>query len=108
MIEAIGEIQRGRFVVHVDPEIADIIPVFLDSRHEDIKSVREALERHDYGTVRVSGHNMKGSGAGFGFDGITEIGRCLEQAAKDEDGEEAMRLIGVLSSYLADVEVVVG
>ena len=107
MMQSTEGISRPRIVVHVDPDLEDIIPVFLESRHEDVKAMHEALERQDYGTIRISGHNMKRSGGGFGFGRITEIGRCLEQAAKDEDAEEVRKLIEVLSRYLVDVEVIV-
>ena len=31
---------------------------------------------------KLLGHSMKGSGEGYGFDTISEIGRFLEEAAK--------------------------
>ena len=40
---------------------------------------------------------MKGSGGGYGFDAITGIGQCLEEAAKDEDPTEIIKLAKELS-----------
>ena len=37
-----------------------------------------ALEQSDLETVRVLGHSMKGSGASYGFEGLTTIGASLE------------------------------
>lgn len=92
--------------MRVDPEIADIVPGFLENRQRDVGSLRNALAQGDYTTVQIAGHGMKGSGSGYGFDAVTEIGRNIEEAAKRRDAEEAERWIGALEEYLARVEVV--
>ncbi|MEI9891716.1 MAG: hypothetical protein WDN45_15675 [Caulobacteraceae bacterium] len=43
--------------------------------------MRASLDRDDYEAILVIGHNMRGSGGGFGFQSITDIGAALEQAA---------------------------
>ncbi len=37
--------------------------------------------RGDYATIRTLGHQMAGTGGGYGFDPITEIGGALEESA---------------------------
>lgn len=96
---------QDRIVVHVDAELEDLVPGFLENRKNDVKSLGEALEQGDYERVRVLGHTMRGSGGGYGFDAITEIGGVLEQAAKAKDAEEIRRRISELASYLERVEV---
>jgi len=93
-------------VVHVDQDLADLIPEFLDNRRGDVESIRGAVASDDYETVRVLGHSMKGSGGGFGFDDITEIGAALEQAAKRKDETAIRDELEKLANYLARVEVV--
>ena len=77
--------QGERIIVHADPEIADLIPGFLENRSKDIKAMSEALTQGDFETIRVLGHSMKGAGGSYGFDPITGIGKSLEQAAKDKE-----------------------
>ena len=96
---------ESRVVVYVDADIEDIIPAFLENRHSDVRAVVEASERGDYETVRVLGHRMKGSGGGYGFDAITDIGRSLEQAANKRNSLEVRHLAQKLASYLACVEI---
>jgi hypothetical protein len=96
---------EDRIVIHADPEIADLIPGFLENRWKDADRMLEALQRSDYKTILVLGHSMKGVGGGYGFDAITEIGGALEQAANSADREEMRRQIGELSTYLDQVEV---
>lgn len=106
MTDKQGDHRSDAFVIHVDPELADLIPGFLDNRRKDVAAMRAALERNDYETIRVLGHSMKGAGGGYGFDGITEIGASLEQAAKRADAEESRKWVDELSRYLDRVEVV--
>ena len=95
-----------RIVVHVDADIEDLIPGFLDNRQEDIKSMLGALKQSDFETLRILGHSMKGAGGGYGFDAITEIGQSLELAAKEQNTREIRRIVDELTNYLKQVEVV--
>lgn len=98
--------QGGKILVRADPDLADLIPGFLDNRRKDITVMQEALERGDFETARVLGHSMKGAGGGYGFDAITDIGAALEQAAKDKNPEGIRQGLSDLSCYLDRVEVV--
>lgn len=92
-----------KMIVRVDPDLLDIIPTFLENRKKDIRSILEALGNNDYETIRILGHSMKGSGGGYGFDVITDIGRSLEEAAKEKNADEVKKWIEELSSYLEHV-----
>jgi hypothetical protein len=48
---------------------------------------------------------MKGSGGGYGFDEISEIGRALEDAAKQSQAGKIREEIQRLRHYLDHVEV---
>jgi HPt (histidine-containing phosphotransfer) domain-containing protein len=94
-----------RIVVEVDPDMAELIPLFLANRHDDLAAIDAALRRADHALIRRLGHSMKGTGAAYGFDAITEIGAQLEQAARDEDAAAIRRWTDELTAYLARVEV---
>ena len=96
----------GKILVKVDPDLADLIPGFLENRRKDITAMQEALTRDDFETVRVLGHSMKGAGGGYGFDAITDIGAALEEAAKDNNPGTVLRGLNDLAAYLDRVEVV--
>jgi HPt (histidine-containing phosphotransfer) domain-containing protein len=106
MMQPWDSVTSKTIVVSVDANIEDLIPVFLEARRGDVKALVEALEKGDYDTVLVLGHNMKGSGGSYGFDFITELGRDLEQSAKEQNAEKVGRLVKELSTYLERVEVV--
>src|SRR6266852_5369810 len=93
-------------IIRVDPEIAELIPGFLENRRKDIAAMLDAVQRGDFETVRILGHSMKGAGGGYGFDVITEIGAALEQAAKQRNAAEIRDRVHELSRYLDRVEVI--
>ena len=97
--------RSGEITVVVDPEIKDIIPIFLDNRRGDVTTVLEALDRSDYKTIQILGHSLQGAGGGYGFHAITELGKSLNEAAKDRNAEEIRKLVVELSSYVDRVKV---
>lgn len=98
--------QSGRIIVHVDPDLADLIPGYLANRKMDIAAIREALDKHDLDRVRILGHSMKGSGGGYGFQTITDIGMVLEKNAKEGLDVGIRAQIERLEEYLRRIEVV--
>lgn len=97
---------KEKIVVHVDADIEELVPGFLQNMREDVKTILHALEKGDYETIRILGHSMRGSGGGYGFDAISDIGHSVEDAAKGENSEEIKKLANELSSHLDRVEVV--
>lgn len=92
-------------VVWVDSSFADLIPGFLEKRRQDIATMQEALYRGDFQTIQTLAHQMKGSGGGYGFDVISEIGAGLEQAARERDAGNVCKWILQLATYLRHVKV---
>ena len=98
--------QNDPILVHANPRFTDLIPGFLQNRRHDVSALLDALDRSDYETVESLGHGMKGAGGSWGFQGITDIGAALEQAAGSADNEASRRWVGELTRYLDCVEVV--
>jgi len=92
--------------VNVDSKLSGLIPGFLLNRHAEVATVKNALERSEFPAIQRIGHQLKGSGAGYGFTDLTDIGHRLEIAAKNKDPEEVGRCLAALSTYLESVEVV--
>lgn len=101
-----GDDVKGKVVVYVDEDLEELVPGFLENRQEDIKAIRGSLEEGDLEKIRIIGHSMKGSGGGYGFDRVSQLGMALEEAAKEGEKEEISRLVEELAGYLDKVEVV--
>jgi PAS domain S-box-containing protein len=91
--------------VHTPPEVAGLVPGFLQNRRNEVVVIREALEQGDFKTVAHLAHGMRGAGGSWGFDGISEIGAGMEQAAETADREAALGWLGKLVRYLDEVAV---
>lgn len=89
-----------------DPEIASLVPGFLESRRDELQLCRQALEAGEFPRIQSSAHRMKGTGRGYGFDEISRIGAALEDSAYRRDGAAVARLLDQLDSYLRQVTVV--
>ncbi|HOW55128.1 MAG TPA: Hpt domain-containing protein [Syntrophorhabdaceae bacterium] len=95
-----------RITVRIDRELEDLIPGYLENRRKDTESIRQALKKEDLEAIRVIGHTMKGSGGGYGFDRITDIGRTLEEAARSGDKSVILRQTLELSEYLDHIDII--
>jgi len=100
------EQHEAKIPIHVDPDLADLVQGFLDKRRNDTVVLLTALDGGDFETIRILGHSMKGSGGGYGFDAISEIGAALEQAAKRKQPDEIRQQVRALAGYLEQVEVI--
>ena len=76
------------------------IPAFLLNRRHDVVSMLKALARGDFETVERLGHGMKGAGASFGFQPISDIGTGLELEAGVKNDEAARRWVDELTAFL--------
>ncbi|KWT76801.1 Hpt domain-containing protein [Candidatus Magnetominusculus xianensis] len=93
-------------IITIDSELAELIPGYLANRRDDIRKMILAIDSGDFDTIRVIGHQLKGSGGGYGFDFITEVGMVIEKDAMEKNYEEIKRHITALSDYLDRLETV--
>ncbi|MDB5432043.1 MAG: multi-sensor hybrid histidine kinase, partial [Caulobacter sp.] len=84
--------------------IAELTPAYLKACRENVALMSAALDRADFQPVTILGHNLRGSGGGFGFQPITEIGAGLEQAGEDGDDVVSREWLAQLTAYLDHVE----
>lgn len=90
--------------VRADPEVAPLIPAFLDKRRADAARLPALLDAGDWRVIEAIGYRMKGSGRSYGFSRITDFGRVLEDAARHEDADRARAAADALAAYLDRVQ----
>ena len=93
-------------IVPVDRDLEEIVPSYLENRRKDVVLLKEFLEQGDFHALHTLGHRMKGSGTGYGFNAISEIGRSIEKSAKESCSDSLKSSIFRLESFLNQVEVV--
>lgn len=88
-----------------DPFARRLVDKYLQRRRDDIGMLMIAAQSADFETVRVTGHNLYGSGAAYGLADISSIGAKLESAAKAADAPKIERLINDLRDFLSNLKV---
>jgi CheY-like chemotaxis protein/HPt (histidine-containing phosphotransfer) domain-containing protein len=96
---------KAAIYVKVRAILKDMIPGFLASRRQEVKDIHAAIEKSDFESIRVLGHNMKGIGSSYGFPPITEFGRQIEEAASRKSPEDIRKPLALLIDYLERVQV---
>lgn len=92
--------------VEVPKALEDLIPNYLEGVRKSASEMAEHQLKGDYETTRAMGHKLKGSGGGYGFDKISELGKSIEDSSKAGDGESVKNAIAMLQDFLQRVEVV--
>lgn len=95
-----------KIIVSIDADLEDLIPEYLENRRQDCQTVLQLLEKGDYEAIRILGHTMKGTGGGYGFNAITDVGKKLEEAAKRSEAVAIRQTVSELEQYLQAVEIV--
>lgn len=98
---------EGPIKVEIEPDLMDLVPMFLENRSKEVGQLRTALAEGDVTTVEDIGHRMKGLG-GYGFAYVGEAGAALEKMARSGDLSGADRWIDAIEDYLSRVEPRVG
>jgi len=98
--------ENKKNIVHIDADLEEIIPRFMEIRQEDIEQIREALGKGDLEIITRIGHSMKGAGGSYGFDRVSELGAAIEIAGKENKIDEIEGLLDELTRYMENVEIV--
>jgi CheY-like chemotaxis protein len=65
----------------IDPDLADLIPAFLEITGAEALDMKKCLEQGDFQTLARHGHSLKGAAANYGFPELGRLGGRIEAAA---------------------------
>jgi hypothetical protein len=68
-----------------DPEFQELIRKYLDYLQKELTRLKESIQHSNFLEIRQFGHNLKGTGGGYGFDEFTKLGGKINLAAHEED-----------------------
>lgn len=91
-------------IIDVNAAVAELVPGYLERREAEIRILEEALAAGDLPVIQRIAHNMKGTGAGYGFPAITAIGRAMEAAAKTGHRPEIRVRLSELTDLLGKLK----
>jgi signal transduction histidine kinase len=103
--DTLGLVATGRIRVLIEAGMEDVVPSYLNKRRKEISQYRQALANHDFDSIRMLGHKMRGTGAGYGFEELTSIGAEIEQSALTKNVFDIIATIDKLARYIDCVEL---
>jgi PAS domain S-box-containing protein len=103
-VPATGSLQP--IVIEMPIGLEKIVPGYLAARREELPVMIELLAACDFKRLAVMGHNLKGTGASYGFSDLTRIGTALQHSAEQTDPGALSTQLTELNDYLGQVELV--
>jgi HPt (histidine-containing phosphotransfer) domain-containing protein len=102
---ATGVPQGQPIVIEVASDLAPLVDQYLANRRAEAPALLAALAIGDYDSIWERAHNMKGVGASYGFDFLSDVGAMLEVAARHQAADAVEHNVAALIDYLARLEV---
>jgi len=100
-----ADLTEAANVIEVEPGMEDVAPSYLAKRRAELPLYARALISQNFDSIRRMAHNMKGTGAGYGFPILTELGATIEKSSIDKDVAKTQRCLRQLEIYLASIEL---
>jgi CheY-like chemotaxis protein/HPt (histidine-containing phosphotransfer) domain-containing protein len=88
--------------IEVSDQVKALVPLYLASKEKQIEEARASLASRDFGPIRRFGHNLKGTGRGYGFPPIETLGREIERAAAEADAGRIAEQLNALDRFVSD------
>ncbi len=80
----------------VPDELRSLIPGYMGRRDQDITEMKGLVHNGDLEAIARIAHKLKGNGASYGFDRLTEIGEQLMRACASHNSNDVSKLIAEL------------
>lgn len=97
--------EMGNNVVEISSDLKELVPGYVDRLKGNLEQAAQFMAAGNLGDVQRFGHNLKGSGAGYGFQQLTELGAKLETAAVGKNVPEMNSLIAEIKTYINSVTI---
>ncbi len=95
----------AKYKVSIDKDLQDIVPGYLESRRKEIPELFAAQLAGDLESLRKAGHKLAGSGGGYGFDRLSELGKQVETLSRTGDAAGVAARLVELKDYIENLEV---
>jgi CheY-like chemotaxis protein len=103
LLSTIRRYHRSRVAsAPVSGQIAALVPKYLSSKLKQIEEARVNLAASDFEPICRFGHNLKGTGLGYGFPWISVIGAEIEESAMGHDRLSVDQQLKMLQEFLVE------
>lgn len=98
--------QHEQDIVSIDPDLSDLIPIFLQNRAKELPELERMISTRDFHALASYGHQLKGTALNYGFHRLGSLGLALEEAGKANDDTTLDRLLVEVRDHLSRVKVI--
>lgn len=95
----------NKFVVTVDKDFEEIVPMFIDNRHKDLELIKTYLEEENMTSIEVIAHKLAGNAGSYGFMDLSIVGADMEKACKSSDTEAVISCFERYKLYMENLVV---
>ncbi len=75
---------------------------YIERRARDADKIASTLEAGNFAVLSQVGHQLKGNGATFGYEGLAELGRKMEEAAEKSSRLDADQCLFALKAWVQE------
>ncbi len=79
-----------------DPDMMELVEFFVQQMPSRVQALRASIDSGSIDELRTLAHQLKGAGGSYGFPGITESARRLEEDASGADIEAIKKSVDEL------------
>ncbi len=97
-----AQVRPTAAAISVSEQVQALVPQYLASKEKQIEEARTCLASRDFGPIRRFGHNLKGTGGGYGFPPIERLGTEIERAAAEADARRIAEQLDALHHFVRE------
>ncbi len=87
-----------------DPDFEDLLEMFAETVGERRVLLQQRFRAGNVDDMRVTAHQLKGAGGGYGFDGLSSVAAELEQACKENDIDRVGQSLDTVLEYMGRIQ----
>jgi HPt (histidine-containing phosphotransfer) domain-containing protein len=93
-------IENSKTEVSVEPEISELVPMFLEARVKDVSKLESLAETSNFEEMARICHTIKGIARPYGFPSLEEMAQELEIECKNKNPERAVELLHRMQEFV--------
>ena len=95
----------SQFIIEVDKDLEEIMPMFLENRKKDVISLKDFIETNNFSEIEIIAHKLAGNAGGYGLKALGEIGSKMELAAQNSDMKSIQDQFENYRNYITNLNI---